>query len=73
MLTYQQKRIFLIVVMVAMLAPMILLGLGRHIQQKIYVKNCYNGTGSSARIYGEECYNWYDSFVEYEHQKEYER
>jgi len=55
MLTYQQKRIFLIVVMVAMLAPMILLGLGRHIRQRIYVKNCpaIRGVGEFERVFNE--------------------
>ena len=55
MLTYEQKRLFLIVVVTAMLAPILLLGLGRHIQQRIYVKNCpaIRGVGEFERVFNE--------------------
>lgn len=40
MLTYEQKRLFLIAIVAIMLVPMILIGLGRFIKQEIYNRRC---------------------------------
>jgi len=40
MLTYEQKRFFLIVIVLIMFVPMILIGLGRAIKQEIHDRRC---------------------------------